>query len=245
MGQPDGQVVFLFILAMAAAEVSVGAAPVLELYHQYKSLDNLDAISRTERLTLLDLLWLVAVVPFAGAVALAVLGARRPTRPYRWPPGDHRCIGTRLPSPIAAEFLSTPPPAIGMYAQPLWNRPRGSVPSGRKIALYLDALSLVMMLVVTFVSLLIHLYPDGIHANRRGLQPLLRLHEPVRGLHGDVAAGRQPAAAVPRTGGATDSRYLLIGFWYQDPVNGRGAKSLIVTRVGDTAMTIGLFSVVT
>ena len=44
-GQPDGQVVFLFILAMAAAEVSVGLALVLEIYHQYKSLDT-DAISR-------------------------------------------------------------------------------------------------------------------------------------------------------------------------------------------------------
>lgn len=43
--QPDGQVVFLFILAMAAAEVSVGLALVLELYHQYKSLDT-DCISR-------------------------------------------------------------------------------------------------------------------------------------------------------------------------------------------------------
>lgn len=44
-GQPDGQVVFLFILAMAAAEVSVGLALVLELHRQYKSLDT-DAISR-------------------------------------------------------------------------------------------------------------------------------------------------------------------------------------------------------
>ena len=43
--QPDGQIVFLFILAMAAAEVSVGLALVLELYHRYKSLDT-DAISR-------------------------------------------------------------------------------------------------------------------------------------------------------------------------------------------------------
>jgi NADH-quinone oxidoreductase subunit K len=37
--QPDGQVMFLFILAMAAAEVSVGLALVLRLYHLYKSLD--------------------------------------------------------------------------------------------------------------------------------------------------------------------------------------------------------------
>lgn len=38
-GQPDGQVIFLFILAMAAAEVSVGLALVLRLYHGNKTLD--------------------------------------------------------------------------------------------------------------------------------------------------------------------------------------------------------------
>jgi len=43
--QADGQVVFFFILAMAAAEVSVGLALVLALYHQNKSLDT-DVASR-------------------------------------------------------------------------------------------------------------------------------------------------------------------------------------------------------
>src|SRR5438093_6813473 len=38
-GQPDGQVMFLFILAMAASEVSVGLALVLQTYHQHKTLD--------------------------------------------------------------------------------------------------------------------------------------------------------------------------------------------------------------
>ena len=37
--QADGQVMFLFILATAAAEVSVGLALVLEIYHRFKSLD--------------------------------------------------------------------------------------------------------------------------------------------------------------------------------------------------------------
>ena len=37
--QADGQVVFLFILAMAAAEVSVGLALVLQIYRRFKSLD--------------------------------------------------------------------------------------------------------------------------------------------------------------------------------------------------------------
>jgi NADH-quinone oxidoreductase subunit K len=38
-GQPDGQVMFIFILAMAAAEVSVVLALVLEMYHRFKTLD--------------------------------------------------------------------------------------------------------------------------------------------------------------------------------------------------------------
>lgn len=37
--QPDGQIMYLFILAMAAAEVSVALALVVQIHHQRKSLD--------------------------------------------------------------------------------------------------------------------------------------------------------------------------------------------------------------
>lgn len=43
--QPDGQVMFFFILTMAAAEVSVGLAMVIQLYHRLKTLD-VDAANR-------------------------------------------------------------------------------------------------------------------------------------------------------------------------------------------------------
>ena len=36
---PDGQVIFLFILTMAAAEVSVGLALILQIYRHMKTLD--------------------------------------------------------------------------------------------------------------------------------------------------------------------------------------------------------------
>lgn len=39
-GQPDGQIMFMFILAMAAAEVSVGLALILQIYHQLKTIDS-------------------------------------------------------------------------------------------------------------------------------------------------------------------------------------------------------------
>jgi NADH-quinone oxidoreductase subunit K len=44
-GQPDGQVIFIFILAMTAAEVSVGLALVLQVYRLWRTLD-ISAVSR-------------------------------------------------------------------------------------------------------------------------------------------------------------------------------------------------------
>ncbi len=44
-GQPEGQIMFLFILTMAAAEVSVGLALVLQLYNNFKTLDADEASS--------------------------------------------------------------------------------------------------------------------------------------------------------------------------------------------------------
>jgi len=44
-GRPDGQVMYIFILTMAAAEVSVGLALIMRMYHRLKSLDS-DEVSR-------------------------------------------------------------------------------------------------------------------------------------------------------------------------------------------------------
>ena len=38
-GQPDGQVMFLMVLTLAAAETSVGLAMLLQLYRRFRTLD--------------------------------------------------------------------------------------------------------------------------------------------------------------------------------------------------------------
>ena len=43
--QPDGQVMFIFILTVSAAEVSVGLALILQMYHHYRTLDA-DALNK-------------------------------------------------------------------------------------------------------------------------------------------------------------------------------------------------------
>ena len=42
-GQPDGQAMFVFILTLAAAEVAVGLALVMNFYHRFRSLDAREA----------------------------------------------------------------------------------------------------------------------------------------------------------------------------------------------------------
>lgn len=44
-GAADGQVMFIFIISMAAAEVAVGLALARQFYHQFQTLDS-DAASR-------------------------------------------------------------------------------------------------------------------------------------------------------------------------------------------------------
>ncbi|MBS9404667.1 NADH-quinone oxidoreductase subunit NuoK [Halomonas sp. TRM85114] len=44
-GQPEGQVMFLLVITLAAAEASVGLALLLQLHRRFRTLD-IDAISR-------------------------------------------------------------------------------------------------------------------------------------------------------------------------------------------------------
>jgi NADH-quinone oxidoreductase subunit K len=39
-GEPDGQVMFIFILTMASVEVAIGLALIVRIYHIFKSIDS-------------------------------------------------------------------------------------------------------------------------------------------------------------------------------------------------------------
>ncbi|HEV2473042.1 MAG TPA: NADH-quinone oxidoreductase subunit L, partial [Chthonomonadales bacterium] len=189
---------------------------------------------------MLELLWLVPAFPFAGALVLAVFGSRVP-RKYVAAVG----VGTVAASAIlsiliAAEFLSAPPTGSA-YTQTLWTWiDVGSFHP--QIAFYLDALSLVMMLVVTFVSFLIHVYSSEFMRADEGYSRFFAYMNLFVACMVTLLLADNLLLLYLGWEGVGLCSYLLIGFWYQDPVNGRaGRKAFIVTRVGDTAMAIGLF----
>ena len=112
----------------------------------------------------------------------------------------------------------------------------------RRSAFYLDALSLVMVLVVTFVGFLIHIYSAEFMIEDEGYSRFFGyMNLFVASMITLLLADNLLLLFLGWEGVGLCS-YLLIGFWYRDPANGRAArKAFIVTRVGDTAMLLGLF----
>ena len=109
------------------------------------------------------------------------------------------------------------------------------------IALYLDPLSLVMTVMITFVCGLIHLYAVGYMAHEGSparFFALLNLF--VFAMLVLILAENLPLLYLGWEGVGFCS-YALIGFWYEDPKNSTaGRKAFITTRVGDTALGIGI-----
>jgi NADH-quinone oxidoreductase subunit L len=141
---------------------------------------------------------------------------------------------------VAVSFLSAPP-AGNSYTQLLWTwiSVAGFEP---QIGLHLDALSLVMVLVVTFVGFLIHVYSAEFMLEDEGYSRFFAyMNLFVASMITLLLADNLLLLYLGWEGVGLCS-YLLIGFWYRDPANGRAArKAFIVTRVGDTAMSLGLF----
>jgi NADH-quinone oxidoreductase subunit L len=139
---------------------------------------------------------------------------------------------------IGVDFISA---STNSFHQILWNwiDVAGFSPS---FALYLDALSLVFIFVITFVGFLIHLYSTEFMAEDEGFARFFAyLNLFVCAMLILVLADNLVLLYLGWEGVGLCS-YLLIGFWYEEKKNGDAArKAFIVTRVGDTAMAIGLF----
>jgi NADH-quinone oxidoreductase subunit L len=189
---------------------------------------------------MLDALWLIPAFPFAGFLALALFGSRVP-RPYVASIGTGS-VGLSLLSAIvvAAGFISLSP-SDHAYSQTLWTWMHiADFRAG--IGLYLDALSMTMVLVITFVAFLIHVYSSEFMENEEGYGRFFAYMNLFVGSMLTLVLADNLLLLYLGWEGVGLCSYLLIGFWYKDPSNGYAArKAFVVTRVGDAAFSIGIF----
>src|SRR3984957_18143013 len=123
---------------------------------------------------------------------------------------------------VAINFLREPP-AGNSYTQVLWTwiDVAGFEP---RIGLYLDALSLAMILVVTFVAFLIHIYSAEFMIVDEGYSRFFAYMNLFVASMITLLLGDNLLLLLLGWEGVGLCSYLLVGFWYRDPANGLAAR---------------------
>jgi NADH-quinone oxidoreductase subunit L len=187
-----------------------------------------------------ELLWLIVALPFAGSLILVILGKKLSRMASALFGVGSITIAAILTILVGIDFLSHNPTGIP-FNQTIyqWFNVYGLAPS---IAFHLDTVSLAFIFVVTFVGALIHLYSAKFMWEDEGIRRFFIYMNLFVGFMLTLVLADNMLLLYLGWEGVGLCSFLLIGFWYKDPANGYAArKAFIVTRVGDFAMTIGLF----
>jgi NADH-quinone oxidoreductase subunit L len=192
---------------------------------------------------MIELLWLVPAIPILSFTILA-MGGRVLSRPAASVLGAGSVgLSALITILIAIEYISSLPDTAS-YTVTLWTWFNvGGFDPG--ISFYLDAMTVVFMFVITFVGLLIHIYSIEFMYEEEGFSRFFAYMNLFVGAMLILVMADNLLLLYLGWEGVGLCSFLLIGFWYKDPENGAAArKAFIVTRVGDTAMAIGLFLLV-
>jgi NADH-quinone oxidoreductase subunit L len=182
-------------------------------------------------------LWLIPLVPFAGFLVNGLLGRRFPkalVTTIAW-------VATLIPLlqvlNIAAHFSSLTLP----YTENLgtWIT-AGSFHAD--FAFALDQLTLIMLLVVTGVGFLIHLYSAGYMAHEEGYWRFFAYLNLFMFFMLTLVLSENFLLMFVGWEGVGLASYLLIGFYFtRDSAANAGRKAFVVNRVGDFGFLIGMF----
>lgn len=184
------------------------------------------------------LLWVAVLTPFASALVLALFGASVPKKVAGAIGCASICISFIAAAIIGGEFL-----ANGSHA--VQSTKVGWIEVGRfhvDFGLRLDWLSLAWLEIISFVGLLIHVYAAQSMYDEDGYSRFFCYMNLFVGSMLTLVLADNLLLLYLGWEGVGLCSYLLIGFWYRQRANCDAArKAFIVTRVGDTALLIGLF----
>jgi NADH-quinone oxidoreductase subunit L len=183
---------------------------------------------------------LIPALPLLSFLIIALFGRLLPKRAVAVLGVGSVTLSAILTIIAGVDFLSSPPPG-GAYTANLYTwMSTGSFIAG--ISFLLDPLSLVFCFVITFVGALIHLYSVEFMSEDDGFARFFAYMNLFVGSMLILVLADNLLLLYLGWEGVGLCSYLLIGFWYKEPENGYAArKAFIVTRIGDTAMILGLF----
>ncbi len=128
----------------------------------------------------------------------------------------------------------------------LWAWLPGAAPFSVDWAYQADPLSSVMILVVTFVGFLIHVYSIGYMGHDPGYARYMAYLNLFMFAMLTLVLGANYAVLFVGWEGVGLCSYLLIGFWFEkQSASDAGKKAFIVNRIGDAGFLLGMFLIFT
>jgi len=186
------------------------------------------------------LIALIPALPMLSFLILVLFSGKLPRKVAGWIGAASVGIAAVLTVIVGIDFIGTLPETKSCNVF-IWQWIfAGNL--NTNIAFSLDSLSLVFCFVITFVGFLIHVYSIGFMDKDEGfIRFFAYMNLFVSSMLILVLADNILLMYLGWEGVGLCS-YLLIGFWYKEPENGTAArKAFIITRIGDTAMIIGIF----
>jgi NADH-quinone oxidoreductase subunit L len=181
-------------------------------------------------------LWLIPLLPLAGAAINGLLGKRFSRQTVSAVALGFCGAAFVMALWVAAQFSSLLPVAQSLAP---WIR-AGDFQVD--FAFYLDQLSLVMLLVVTGVGFLIHIYSVGYMWEEGGFYRFFSYLNLFMFFMLTLVLASNYLLMFIGWEGVGLASYLLIGFWFtKDSAASAGKKAFIVNRIGDFGFLIALF----
>ncbi len=182
-------------------------------------------------------LWLVPILPLAGAAVNGFFGRRSSKKAITAVALIFCGAAFFMALLIAASFSSASAPYYFNLAH--WLR-AGSFQVD--YSFYLDQLSLVMLLVVTGVGFLIHIYSVGYMWEDDGYYRFMSYMNLFMFFMLTLVLAKNYLVMFIGWEGVGLASYLLIGYWFtKDSAAAAGKKAFIVNRIGDFGFLIALF----
>lgn len=187
-----------------------------------------------------SLIAIIPVLPLFSFLILVLFGGKLSRKVAGWIGVGSVGVAALLTILVGINFINSLPETKS-YSVILWQWLHAGNMTAN-IAFTLDSLSMVFIFVITFVGFLIHLYSIGFMANDEGFTRFFAyMNLFVSSMLILVLADNVLLMYLGWEGVGLCS-YLLIGFWHKEPANGTAArKAFLITRIGDTAMIIGIF----
>lgn len=188
-----------------------------------------------------QLIWIILLLPLAGVVLNVLFGGRFSRKLIGWLAAGVVGLSFVLSLGVLLQVMGLPAEEQSITTAPLYTwavTGDFEVP----IQLLIDPLSLLMLLVVTGVGFLIHVYSIGYMEH----DPDVRRYFVYLNLFVFsmllLVLGANFVLLYTGWELVGLCSYLLISFWFTDPDNAAaGRKAFIVNRIGDFAFALGVF----